>query len=144
MEKTLIEGNIITSAELFMDEYQMDVRKAKECLLTRGVPVTTLYSKPVNDNDAGAMIAETTSAIITCLDSLNLGNHAVDDVHPQLKDVVDSITKVPHLPHDFPELISLRQWYMHYFYFSRLLVLMLFLIPLFLISPFLFFSVSLY
>mmetsp|Transcript_36657 Transcript_36657/g.47344 ORF Transcript_36657/g.47344 Transcript_36657/m.47344 type:complete len:144 (+) Transcript_36657:317-748(+) len=95
---------------LFMDEYQMDVRKAKECLLTRGVPVTTLYSKPVNDNDAGAMIAETTSAIITCLDSLNLGNHAVDDVHPQLKDVVDSITKVPHLPHDFPELISLRQW----------------------------------
>lgn len=47
-------------------------RAAKECLLTRGVPLTTLYRAPVGDGDAGAAIAETTSAIITCLDGLNM------------------------------------------------------------------------
>jgi ESCRT-I complex subunit VPS28 len=94
-----------------MDEYQMDCRKAKECLLTRGVPVTTLYRKPVSDADAGAAIAETTSAIITCLDLLTLGNTAVDEVQPQLKEVMDSITKVPHLPDDFDGLVKLKKWY---------------------------------
>mmetsp|Transcript_27478 Transcript_27478/g.56340 ORF Transcript_27478/g.56340 Transcript_27478/m.56340 type:complete len:167 (+) Transcript_27478:181-681(+) len=81
LEKTLISGNIIPSAEAFMEEYHLEGhRKAKECLLTRGVPMTTLYRTPVGDNDAGAAIAETTEAIITALDGLELGNSAVDEV----------------------------------------------------------------
>lgn len=110
MEKTLVDGKIIVSAASFMNEYSIDCRKAKECLLTRGVPMTTLYRTPVGDSDAGAAIAETTSAIITCLDLLNLGNHAVDEVQPGLRDVMDSITKVPRLPAEFPGLEKMRYW----------------------------------
>jgi ESCRT-I complex subunit VPS28 len=96
MERTLIAGNIIASTEAFMTRYHLaDCRKARECLLTRGVPLTVLYRHAPSDaSGAGAAIAETTSALITCLDGLNLGNHAVDEVQPALKDVLDCLNKV--------------------------------------------------
>jgi len=62
------------------------------------------------DNDAGAAIAETTEAIITALDGLELGNSAVDEVQPLVRDVMDSLTKVPHLPAAFPGLGTMREW----------------------------------
>lgn len=75
-ERSLIAGKIIISTEDFMKTYNLeDCRAAKECLLIRGVPMTVLYRAPVGEHDAGAAIAETTETIITCLDSLNLGNH---------------------------------------------------------------------
>ena len=82
MERTLIAGKLIVSTEAFMAQYHLlECRKAAECLLTRGVPVTSLYRQaPLDTSGSGAAIAETTSALITCLDGLNLGNHAVDEV----------------------------------------------------------------
>lgn len=45
----------------------MDCRAAKECLLTRGVPMTTVYRAPVNDVDAGASIAEVFKPFLSVL-----------------------------------------------------------------------------
>jgi ESCRT-I complex subunit VPS28 len=111
MENSLVAGSVIVSAEAFMVEYHMlDCRKAREVLLIAGVPSTTFNRQPVGDADAGAAILRTTEAIITCLDGLSLGNVAVDEVQPAVKDVMDAITKVPHLPADFPSLPATQRW----------------------------------
>ncbi len=100
----------VRARRAFMEQYHLECRAGRECLLTRGVPVTTLYRTPATEGDAGAAIAETTSAIITCLDRLELGDHAVDQVQPALKEVSESLAKVPHLPADFPALLCLHKW----------------------------------
>jgi len=111
LEKSLVAGKVIESAEAFMAEYHMqDCRKARECLLVRGVPVTTTTRAPVSEADAGAAILRTTEAIITCLDGLGLGNTAVDEVQPAVKEVMDALSKVPHLPADFPGLQATQRW----------------------------------
>jgi hypothetical protein len=51
-----------------------------------------------------------TTALINCLDGIEMGNHAVDYLQPFVKDVMDTINKVPHIPAGFEGLSKLRSW----------------------------------
>jgi len=108
-ELALLNGKTITNTAAFMNEFQMDCPLATERLLNTGVPATTLHSTQATA-PAGAVIAETTQVLITCMDALKLEQRAVDDIHPLVSDVMSSITKVPNLPKDFEGLDKLKEW----------------------------------
>ena len=110
LERQLLSATIITSTDAFIAQYRMDARMARECLLERGCPITTLFPGARPAADSGAAIAETTTALITAVDALQLDYGSMDDLHPLLSDVSKSINKVPYLPAGFPGLDKLQQW----------------------------------
>lgn len=108
-ERALISAQVINSTTEFIQQYKLDVPRAQERLLESGVPATTIY-QTTSDQGAGAAIAETTQTIITLMDAMRLDQRAVDDIHPLLSDVMNSITKVPELPNEFPGLAKVQHW----------------------------------
>jgi|AntAceMinimDraft_5_1070358.scaffolds.fasta_scaffold22032_2 hypothetical protein len=90
MERMLIAGKLIVSTEAVMAQYHLlECCKSAESFLARGVPVTSVYRHaPLDTSGSGPAIAETTSALITCLGGLKFGNHAEDEVRaPSLQDI---------------------------------------------------------
>jgi len=78
----------------FLKQYQMDCPLAHERLLVSGVPATVIYAHTDGRGDTSAVLAsEATQAFITCLDVLKLGQTAVDEVQPNLSDLVHAINK---------------------------------------------------
>ncbi len=47
---------------------------------------------------------------ITLMDTLKLKMVAVDEVHPQLNDLLESMNKISSLPSDFVGKVKVREW----------------------------------
>ncbi|KAI7848634.1 vacuolar protein sorting-associated [Circinella umbellata] len=93
----------VTNLETFMNDYKLTCPAAVNRFKI-GVPAT--YEHAVNDNkqDVGKSakyIAETVLHFITVMDTLRLNRHAVDELHPILADLIQSLNNVPGLPADF-------------------------------------------
>ncbi|KAI8146541.1 vacuolar protein sorting-associated [Fennellomyces sp. T-0311] len=101
----------VTNLETFMNDYKLTCPAAVNRFKI-GVPAT--YEHAVGDKqDVGKSakyIAETVLHFITAMDTLRLNRYAVDDLHPILADLIQSLNNVPGLPADFEGRNKVRQW----------------------------------
>jgi predicted metalloendopeptidase len=74
-----------------MVDYDMDCPAAYKRLVEIGVPATIEHS--VSSNSSSKTIAETVQFFITLMDSLKLNVTAVDEIFPQLSDLMQTINR---------------------------------------------------
>lgn len=78
----------------FMAQYEMNCPAAYKRLVEIGVPATVEHSVQVAGTASqNKIIAETVQFFITLMDSLKLNVIAVDEVHPQLSDLMQTLNK---------------------------------------------------
>ena len=116
--KTLREsmGSSAPELDAFCKEYGLECR-AGENRLQVGVPATIVHgdnsSAQSGSNGGNKMevaVFHTVQHFITCMDSLKLNMRAVDELHPTLTELVDSVNKVPGLAADHESKQKTVQW----------------------------------
>ena len=105
-EKAALKGGMTT--ESFMEKFQLDCPRASERLLKMGVP------EPIRQTNGGqgvaVTVAETVQHFITTMDAVKLEQRAVDELHPLLSDLMDSLTRLPETPNDFEPNRKVQKW----------------------------------
>lgn len=102
----------VSNLETFMDDYKLSCPAAVNRFKI-GVPATYEHAVGDNKQDVGKSakyIAESVLHFITLMDTLRLNRYAVDDLHPVLADLIQSLNNVPGLPGDFEGRSKVRQW----------------------------------
>ncbi|KAG1459091.1 hypothetical protein G6F56_006240 [Rhizopus delemar] len=102
----------VTDLESFMSDYKLSCPAAVNRFKI-GVPATYEHAIGDNKNDVGKSakyIAESVLHFITLMDTLRLNRYAVDELHPILADLIQSLNSVPGLPADFEGRQKVRQW----------------------------------
>ena len=74
------------------------------------MPATVLHGGGKDDRGNTVIVAETVQAFITAMDALRLGQRAVDEIQPLVKDVASSLVRVPNMPADFEGMQKMRLW----------------------------------
>jgi len=94
--------------EAFMKEYKMVCSNARLRLIESGVPATVEYGQPTTQDDGqrAKASAEAVHYFITAMDGLKLDLKAVDEIYPQLNDIVSTLNRVSGLPQDFPGKVT--------------------------------------
>ncbi|KAJ1332611.1 hypothetical protein BSLG_008240 [Batrachochytrium salamandrivorans] len=86
----------------FMREYKLSCPAATKRLLEIGIPATVEHAADNAPATSSARyVAEAVQYFITLMDSLKLNYVAVDQIHPQLSDLIQSLNKVQSLPKDY-------------------------------------------
>ncbi|CAG8958946.1 hypothetical protein HYFRA_00012942 [Hymenoscyphus fraxineus] len=98
--------------ETFKNEWDMEVPRATERIRI-GMPSTTTATSyteaaPSTGESNGKRILEATQDFITFLDAVRLGLLAKDQLHPLLRDVIQSVNKVTN--NDFEGRGKIVQW----------------------------------
>mmetsp|Transcript_105983 Transcript_105983/g.129271 ORF Transcript_105983/g.129271 Transcript_105983/m.129271 type:complete len:214 (+) Transcript_105983:87-728(+) len=101
--------------DTFFIEYCPECFAARNRLLNVGVPATIFHGTSNNNNNNNnksnqLIIAQTVQHFITTVDGLQLSLKAVDEIHPHLKDLMESINKVISLPPDHPSKKKVQEW----------------------------------
>ncbi|KAJ3006389.1 Vacuolar protein-sorting-associated protein 28 [Thoreauomyces humboldtii] len=80
----------------FMQTYRLHCPAATRRLLEIGVPATIEHATTSDPSSANSSkhVAETVQVFITLMDSLKLNYVAVDQIHPQLSDLIQSLNNV--------------------------------------------------
>jgi ESCRT-I complex subunit VPS28 len=78
-------------------------------LIDIGVPATVEH-QVVEVKHGAKYVAETVQHFITLMDSLKLNLLAVDQLHPQLSDLIQSLHKVGSLPADYSGKDKIKDW----------------------------------
>ena len=104
--KTLVQLTPIVLSD-FLLEWRLDCPAGFNRLQV-GVPATFEYS--TNTSTTSKVIAETVQLFITLMDSLKLNLIAVDQIHPLLSDLIQSITRVTSLPSSYSGKAKIREW----------------------------------
>ncbi|KAL0094945.1 vacuolar protein sorting-associated [Phycomyces blakesleeanus] len=102
----------VTNLETFMDDYKLTCPAAVNRFKI-GVPATYEHAIGNTKNDMGKAakyIAESVLHFITLMDTLRLNRYAVDELHPILADLIQSLNNVPGLPAGFEGKTKVRQW----------------------------------
>mmetsp|Transcript_30400 Transcript_30400/g.60388 ORF Transcript_30400/g.60388 Transcript_30400/m.60388 type:complete len:185 (+) Transcript_30400:200-754(+) len=95
----------------FIKTYSLEAPRAVDRLLRAGVPATTLHKQADKEgSNSQIRVAETTQFFITAMDAVKLEQNAVDDLHPLLSDLMDSLTRVPQLPDKFESAELVEKW----------------------------------
>jgi ESCRT-I complex subunit VPS28 len=95
----------------FLKQYTLECPRAYERLFKTGVPATTLHRQANTSGSTDAVrVAETVQHFITLMDAVRLDQRAVDEIHPLLSDLLDSITRIPALPRDFEPSDLIQKW----------------------------------
>ncbi|KAI8988535.1 vacuolar protein sorting-associated [Mycotypha africana] len=93
----------VDSLEAFMNDYKLSCPAAVN-RFNIGVPATYEHAIGDNKNDVGKQakyIAESVLHFITLMDTLRLNRYAVDELHPILADLIQSLNNVPGLTAEF-------------------------------------------
>jgi len=89
----------------FMQQYRLECKAAEKRLLEEMIP--GVYTKT---DDTARTVAETVQFFITAMDSLKLNMTAVDQIHPLLNDLLDSLSKISRLPPDWEGKVKIKNW----------------------------------
>jgi len=92
----------------FMQDYRIDNCKAAWKRIEEGIAYDIL-PKPDVVNTA-RVVAETVQFFITAMDSLKLNMTAVDQIHPLLTDLMESLCKIPTLSADWEGKVKIKNW----------------------------------
>ncbi|KAJ1992114.1 Vacuolar protein-sorting-associated protein 28 [Dimargaris cristalligena] len=104
-------GSDVPDVQQFMADHKLNCPAAWKRLQI-GVPLTVEHAT-LSDHDpskSAKYVAETVQNFITLIDSLKLNRHAVDEIHPILSDLMQSLNNVSTLPVDFEGKAKLLEW----------------------------------
>jgi len=111
--KTLHEAvaDTVPDIEAFMKEYHMTCKYAAN-RIKLGVPATVYHGSGGDAGEKGQelKIFHAVQAFITTMDTLKLDMKAVDELHPQLTELVESLNKVTTLPPDHESKAKVKDW----------------------------------
>ncbi|KAG0006911.1 hypothetical protein BGZ65_001988 [Modicella reniformis] len=106
-------GDLVPDLEKFMKEYNLNCPAAVK-RIEIGVPATVEHGNSVSNEANGhrtaKYVAETVQNYITVMDALKLEMTAVDEIHPLIADLMQSLNNVRSLPADFEGRAKLREW----------------------------------
>ncbi|EFA76982.1 vacuolar protein sorting 28 family protein [Heterostelium album PN500] len=92
--QTLVK-DLTPNVSNFMREYNLDCKAAYDRLVNKGYPSTLEHSVNTDSNDSmtAKNVAETVQHFITTMDSVRLKFVAVDNIHPLLSDLLESLNR---------------------------------------------------
>ncbi|CAG8514595.1 1367_t:CDS:2 [Paraglomus brasilianum] len=101
----------VPDIEKFMKEYKLGCPAAANRFKI-GVPATIEHSTGAGHGSGASAkyVAETVTHFITLMDTLKLNMKAVDELHPILSDLMQSLNNVSSLPADFEGKAKVRKW----------------------------------
>lgn len=95
----------------FMKNYNLKTQSAA-VRFQQGVPATIYHGGSQSQEEKGAElnVFHAVQHFITLMDSLKLEMKAVDELHPSLSDLMESINKVTNLPPDHDSKTKVKKW----------------------------------
>lgn len=99
----------VSDVEAFIAHYRLDCPRAVERLVRIGVPATVVHNTTTKNADS-VNVAQTVQYFITAMDSLKLNVRAVDEIQPQLSDLMASLTQISGLPPSFDGRLKIEHW----------------------------------
>lgn len=93
----------------WMKEYEIKLPQAYMRLEIEKLPATDMHYSDDGRPEA-QLVAETTSALITATDGLNLNRIDVDQVLPSVAAVLESLNHHAWLPTDFDPKVKMQKW----------------------------------
>ncbi|CAI2734138.1 unnamed protein product [Schistosoma spindalis] len=100
-----VQGDEFATVEDFMRKYKMDCPAALE-RIKEGRPITIKDDK----QNINKSIADTVSLFITIMDKLRLDIRAVDEIHPDLRELYETLYRLSILPADFEGKDRVKAW----------------------------------
>ncbi|CAH8640101.1 unnamed protein product [Schistosoma curassoni] len=100
-----VQGDEFATVEDFMRKYKMDCPAALE-RIKEGRPITIKDDK----QNINKSIADTVSLFITIMDKLRLDIRAVDELHPDLRELYETLYRLSILPADFEGKDRVKAW----------------------------------
>jgi len=100
-----VQGEEFPTVETFMAKYRLDAPAALE-RIKEDRPMTTKDDK----GNTGKLIAEIVALFITAMDKLKLDIRSMDDLHAEVKDLVEGLGRLSLLPPDWQGRARLLTW----------------------------------
>lgn len=101
----LIQGDEFPSIDTFVKKYRIDCPAALE-RIRENRPITIKDDK----GNTSKCIADIVSLFITIMDKLRLGIKAMDELHPELRDLVDTMNRLSIIPEKFEGKVKVKTW----------------------------------
>ncbi|XP_030763448.1 vacuolar protein sorting-associated protein 28 homolog [Sitophilus oryzae] len=100
-----VKGDEFPNIDTFVKKYRLDCPAALE-RIKEDRPITIKDDK----GNTSKCIADIVSLFITIMDKLRLDIRAMDDLHPELRDLVDTMNRLSILPSDFEGKQKVGEW----------------------------------
>ncbi|KAL1513027.1 hypothetical protein ABEB36_002511 [Hypothenemus hampei] len=100
-----VKGDEFPTIDAFVKKYRLDCPAALE-RIKEDRPITIKDDK----GNTSKCIADIVALFITTMDKLRLGSRAMDDLHPELQDLVDTMNRLSILPSDFEGKQKMNEW----------------------------------
>ncbi|XP_060526536.1 vacuolar protein sorting-associated protein 28 homolog [Cylas formicarius] len=100
-----VKGNEFPTVDAFVKKFRLDCPAALE-RIKEDRPITIKDDK----GNTSKCIADIVSLFITLMDKLRLEIRAMDDLHPELRDLVDTMNRLSILPSDFEGKQKAAEW----------------------------------
>ncbi|XP_022187204.1 vacuolar protein sorting-associated protein 28 homolog [Nilaparvata lugens] len=100
-----VQGDDFPNIEAFIKKYRLDCPAAME-RIREDRPITIKDDK----GNTSKCIADIVSLFITIMDKLRLEIKAMDELHPELRDLNDTMNRLSILPSDFEGKRKVKDW----------------------------------
>uniref|UniRef100_A0A8V5H2U1 Vacuolar protein sorting-associated protein 28 homolog n=2 Tax=Melopsittacus undulatus TaxID=13146 RepID=A0A8V5H2U1_MELUD len=100
-----VQGNEISSIDEFCRKFRLDCPLAME-RIKEDRPITIKDDK----GNLNRCIADIVSLFITVMDKLRLEIRAMDEIQPDLRELMETMNRMSHLPPDFEGRHKVNQW----------------------------------
>lgn len=101
----LVQGDEFPTIDAFVKRYRLDCPAALE-RIREDRPITIKDDK----GNTSKCIADIVSLFITIMDKLRLGIKAMDELHPELRDLVDTMNRLSMIPENFEGKEKVKSW----------------------------------
>ncbi|CAO1352781.1 unnamed protein product [Diamesa serratosioi] len=101
----LIQGDEYPNIDTFVKKFRLDCPAAME-RIKEDRPITIRDDK----GNTSKCIADIVSLFITIMDKLRLEIKAMDELHPELRDLVDTMNRLSLIPENFESKEKVRSW----------------------------------
>ncbi|ELU06418.1 hypothetical protein CAPTEDRAFT_155234 [Capitella teleta] len=100
-----VQGEEFPSIEAFVKKCRLDCPAALE-RIKEDRPITIKDDK----GNTSKCIADIVSLFITIMDKLRLEIRAMDEIHPDMRELMETMNRLSLLPADFEGKVKVRQW----------------------------------
>ncbi|XP_046852337.1 vacuolar protein sorting-associated protein 28 homolog [Xenia sp. Carnegie-2017] len=100
-----VQNDEFPTIESFLDRYKLNCPAALE-RIKEDRPITIRDDK----GNTSKCIADIVMLFITAMDKLRLGIRATDEIHPDLRDLIDTMNSLSKLDENFEGKIKVKNW----------------------------------
>ncbi|KAG5676434.1 hypothetical protein PVAND_006272 [Polypedilum vanderplanki] len=101
----LVQGDEFPTIDSFVEKYRLDCPAALE-RIREDRPITIKDDK----GNTNKCISDIVSLFITIMDKLRLGIKAMDELHPDLRDLIDTMSRLSIIPENFEGKEKVKTW----------------------------------